>query len=171
MTLVFSACSDFNETESSDADATEYPDSESWNAEMSFTKEGMRKAVLHAGYVAKYSKQQITELKDNIRVDFYDDDGNLKSYLTAREGKVFDNTKDMVAIGNVIVISQNGTHLYTEELHWENKSENIRSNVPVKITTKKDTLYGDTFKSDPDLINYEITNTRGTSDNIISIKE
>ena len=84
---------------------------------------------------------------------------------------MFDNTRDMVATGNVIVISRNGTHLYTEELHWENTSERIVSNVPVMITTDEDTLYGDTFTSDPDLINYEITNTRGTSKNVISIEE
>jgi LPS export ABC transporter protein LptC len=138
---------------------------------MSFTKDGKRKAVLNAGYVAKYSKKKETVLKEDIRVDFFDEDGNLKSYLTANEGKVFDETKNMMAIGNVIVISQNGTHLYTEELHWDNESERIRSDIPVKITTSSDTLYGDSFSSDPDLIEYEITNTRGTSGSTISIED
>ena len=77
----------------------------------------------------------------------------------------------MVATGNVIVIAQNGTHLFTEELHWNNESERIRSDIPVKITTDSDTLYGDSFSSDPDLIEYEITNTRGTSSNTISIED
>jgi len=169
--LIFTGCSDLEDTETTDGEAIDYPDSESWNAQMSFTKHGKRRAVLYAGYVAKFSKKQITLLKENVRVDFFDDDGNRKSYLTSEEGKVFDNTKDMVATGNVIVISRNGTHLYTEELHWENTSERIVSNVPVMITTDEDTLYGDTFTSDPDLINYEITNTRGTSKNVISIED
>jgi len=169
--LIFTGCSDLEDTETTDGEAIDYPDSESWNAQMSFTKHGKRRAVLRAGYVAKFSKKQITLLKENVRVDFFDDDGNRKSYLTSEEGKVFDNTKDMVATGNVIVISRNGTHLYTEELHWENTSERIVSNVPVMITTDEDTLYGDTFTSDPDLINYEITNTRGTSKNVISIED
>jgi hypothetical protein len=77
----------------------------------------------------------------------------------------------MVATGNVIVKSTNGTTLYTEELNWINNEGKIISNVPVKITTEGDTLYGDTFKSDPDLINYEITNARGTSDKTISIDD
>ena len=169
--LISTGCSDLDDGETKDGEAIDYPDSESWNAQMSFTKQGKRKAVLNAGYVAKYSKKQITILKEDVRVDFFDETGNLKSYLTSKEGKVFDNTRDMVATGNVIVISRNGTHLYTEELHWENTSERIVSNVPVMITTDEDTLYGDTFTSDPDLINYEITNTRGTSKKIISIDE
>lgn len=169
--LISTGCSDLEDTKITDSEAIDYPDSESWNAQMSFTKHGKRRAVLSAGYVAKFSKKQITLLKENVRVDFFDDDGNRKSYLTSKEGKVFDNTKNMVATGNVIVISRNGTHLYTEELHWENTSERIVSNLPVMITTDEDTLYGDTFTSDPDLINYEITNTRGTSKNVISIEE
>jgi hypothetical protein len=95
----------------------------------------------------------------------------MKSYLTSQEGKVFDQSKDMVAIGGVVVIAKNGTHLYTEELYWKNKDERIVSNVPVMITTEKDTIYGDSFSSDPDLVNYEITNTRGTSKTTISIEE
>jgi LPS export ABC transporter protein LptC len=165
------ACSDLQENETLSIEEIEYPDSESWNAQMSFTKQGKRRAVLVAGYVAKFTKKNVTLLKEDIRVDFYDDDGNPKSYLTATEGKVFDKTKNMVAIGNVIVIARNGTHLYTEELHWNNETERILSDVPVMITTDTDTLYGDSFTSDPDLIEYEITNTRGTSDNTISIEE
>jgi len=169
--LITMGCSDLKDSETAEDDTVEYPDSESWNAQMSFTKDGKRKAVLNAGHVAKYTKKKETVLKENIRVDFFDEDGNLKSYLTAKEGKVFDESKNMVATGDVIVIAQNGTHLYTEELHWNNESERIRSDIPVKITTDSDTLYGDSFSSDPDLIEYEITNTRGTSGNTISIED
>ena len=169
--IITPGCSDLKDSETSEEDTVEYPDSESWDAQMSFTKDGKRKAVLNAGYVAKYTKKKETVLKENIRVDFFDEEGNLKSYLTAKEGKVFDESKNMVATGNVIVIAQNGTHLFTEELHWNNESERIRSDIPVKITTDSDTLYGDSFSSDPDLIEYEITNTRGTSGNTISIED
>ena len=67
--------------------------------------------------------------------------------------------------------AKNGSQLYSQELLWDNKEEKIISQVPVKITTVSDTLYGDTFKSDPDLINYEITNARGTSQKTISIDD
>ena len=170
--LVAAGCTQFDNNEPGEFTQDDsFPDQESWNAEMSFTKSGKRRAVLHAGYVAKFSKQELTVLKEGVKVDFYDDDGQLKSHMTSSEGKVFDKSKDMTATGRVIVISRTGTHLYSEELFWNNEEERIISKVPVKITTDEDTLYGDSFNSDPDLINYEITNTRGTSKKTISIEE
>jgi LPS export ABC transporter protein LptC len=149
----------------------DYPDQESWHARMLFTKEGKRRAVLEAGYIAKFTDKQYTLIREGLRLEFFDEEGNPKSVLTSNEGKVFDATQDMLAIGDVVVVSKNGSTLYSSELNWKNKEERIISNVPVKITTETDTIYGDTFVSDPDLINYEITNTRGSSQKKISIDD
>ena len=163
-------CTEF-ETEKGEMPTEEYPNQESWGTKLYFQREGRRQAVLTAGYIAKFIKKKHTLLQEGIKVDFYGEEGDLKSVLTSTEGKVFDERSDMVASGNVIVKSTNGTTLYTEELHWINKEGKIISNVPVKITTDGDTLFGDSFKSDPDLINYEITNAHGTSDKTISIDD
>jgi len=163
-------CTEF-ENEKGETPVEEYPDQESWDNNIYFQRDGKRLAVLTAGYIAKYFKKKHTLLKEGVKVDFYGEDGELKSVLTSIEGKVFDDRSDMVANGDVIVRSTNGTTLYTEELYWVNKEGKIISEVPVKITTVGDTLFGDTFKSDPDLINYEITNARGTSDKTISIDD
>ena len=136
-----------------------------------FTRDSARRAVLTAGYIAKYTKKKYTLLKEGVKVDFYDEFGALKSVLTSEEGKVYDDKHDMYAYKNVIVRGENGTTLYTEELLWENKSEKIVSKVPVKITTPTDTLYGDTFRSDPDLVEYEITNARGISDKTLNVRD
>ncbi len=128
-------------------------------------------SVLTAGYIAKYSKKKHTLLKEGVKVDFYDELGDLKSVLTSEEGKVLDEKQDMYAYKNVVVRGENGTTLYTEELLWDNKSEKIISKVPVKITTPTDTLFGDTFRSDPDLVEYEITNAHGTSDKTVQVRD
>lgn len=164
------SCTEF-ESENTQVQTQDQPDQESWGNNIYFQRDGRRLAVLTAGYIAKYLKKKHTLLKEGVKVDFYDEEGNLNSVLTSSEGKVYDERSDMVATGNVIVISNNGTTLYTEELIWINKEGKIVSDVPVRITTEGDTLYGDTFKSDPDLINYEITNARGTSDKTISIDD
>ena len=163
-------CTDFEKADN-DAVVTELPDQESWDNNIFFTRDDKRRAVLTAGYIAKYNSKNYTILKDGVQVDFYNEEGILKSILTSEEGKVFDDKQDMYAYGHVIVRSENGTTLYTDELFWENREQKIISKVPVKITTLSDTLYGDTFKSDPDLVDYEITNARGTSDHTISIGE
>ncbi len=171
MIIAFNGCTSFDQDQTETDEEIDFPDQESWQTEMFFTREGKRRAVLKAGYVAKYSKKRYTLLKEGVQVDFYDSEGNAKSVLTSEEGKVFDDQEDMIATGNVVVVSKNGTVLNTEELIWKNNEERIISNVPVKITTETDTLYGDSFSSDPDLISYEITNARGTSDKTISVDE
>jgi LPS export ABC transporter protein LptC len=163
-------CTDF-QTDEGEVPAENFPDQESWGTKIYFQRDGKRMAVLTAGYLSKYYAEKYTILQEGVKVDFYDDNGELKSVLTSNEGKVYDDRSDMVAKGEVVVVSNNGTTLYTEELNWINKEGKIVSHVPVKITTEGDTLYGDTFKSDPDLINYQITNARGTSDKTISIDE
>ena len=168
--LIALCCTDF-QTDDGEVPAENFPDQESWGTKIYFQRDGKRLAVLTAGYLSKYYDEKYTILQEGVKVDFYDDNGELKSVLTSNEGKVYDDRSDMVAKGEVVVISNNGTTLYTEELNWINKEGKIISHVPVKITTEGDTLYGDTFKSDPDLINYEITNARGTSDKTISIDD
>ena len=163
-------CTEF-EAEKGEIPVEEYPDQESWGNNIYFQREGKRLAVLTAGYIAKFFKKKHTLLQEGVQVDFYGEEGDIESVLTSNEGKVFDDRADMVATGNVIVKSTNGTTLYSEELHWINKEGKIISKVPVKIISEGDTLFGDTFKSDPDLINYEITNARGTSDKTISIDD
>ena len=163
-------CSEFEKEDQIQA-VTDQPDQESWDNNIYFQRDGKRLAVLTAGYIAKYSEKKHTILKEGVKVDFYGEDGTLKSKLTSEEGKVFDDSQDMVATGNVIVKSTNGTTLYSDELHWDNKNGKIISKVPVKITTESEILYGDSFRSDPDLVDYEITNARGTSDKTISIDD
>jgi len=168
MSVLAIHCTDF-EKENSNVTVTEMPDQESWDNNIFFTRDEKRRAVLTAGYLAKYNDKKYTILKEGVRVDFYNEEGVLRSVLTSKEGKVFDDKQDMVAYGDVIVRGENGTTLYTDELYWDNREQKIISKVPVKITTLSETLYGDTFKSDPDLVDYEITNAHGTSDHTISI--
>ena len=169
--IILLACTDFESDEKIQVTDQDYPEQESWDAEMYFTKEGKRTAVLKSGYIAKYTKKRYTILKEGVQVDFYDEEGNHKSVLTSKEGKVFDNQQDMIATGNVVLVSDNGTKLYSEELRWDNKEQKLISIVPVKITTETETLYGDSLRSDPDLVNPEIVNVSGTSKQTISLEK
>ena len=164
-------CTEFDADDSNESVEKDYPDQESWDARMYFNTKGKRRAVLDAGYIAKYSNKKYTLLKEGVKVQFFDIEGNQKSILTSNEGKYYDANQNMLAVGDVVLVSKNGSKLYSQELFWNNKEEKVISEVPVKITTEADTLYGDTFKSDPDLINYEITNARGTSEKTISIDD
>jgi LPS export ABC transporter protein LptC len=171
--LAWPACSDFDKPSASNADGApeELPDTESWDAVLHFTKEGKPVAVVHAGYIATYSKKRYKQLSDGVKVDFFDEEGKHKSVLTSNNARVIDDTQDMYAMGKVVVISDEGAKLQTEELMWANAEQKVISNVPVVLKTETETVYGDYFKSDPDLKEYEIVNTRGTSKQTISLDE
>ena len=105
-----------------------------------------------------------------IRISF-DRDGSHNSVLTADSGLVFNQTNNLVAYGEVVVVSDSGIVLETQELRWDNEKQKIISDVPVRFTTEDDTLVGDSFISDPDLSNYEIRNARGYSRRTIPLEK
>ena len=150
---------------------TEYPDQESWDATIIITREGKTVGHLKAGHVQKFSKKQITLMDENILVDFFNEQGQHTTRLTAEGGKIFDNTQNMMAYGHVVVVSDSGLTLYTDTLNWNNKKQKLYSRIPIMLTTtENDTLYGDAFESDPSLENYVITNPHGKSSKTIELK-
>lgn len=168
--LLLSACGS-EQDKSHDVVSNEtFPDQESWDASMVITREGKTVGLLKAGHIKKYSKQNITLLSENIQVDFYNSDGQHTSVLTSEGGKMFDVKQDMIAYDNVVVVSDSGITLYTDTLIWDNKNQKVISEIPVKITTKEnDTFYGDSFISDANLENYELTNPRGKTSKTINV--
>jgi len=147
------------------------PDQESWESTITITQDGKKFAEIWAGYISFYNVQGKTFLKDSIHGDFFDKDGSHNSVLTADSGIVFNQTNNLIAFGEVVVVSDSGIVLETQELRWDNEKQKIMSDVPVRFTTQDDTLVGDSFVSDPDLSNYEIRNARGYSRRTIPLEK
>ncbi len=167
--LILSACSSEKKDAAEPSGQEDFPDQESWETTIILTREGEKVGHVQAGHVRKYSKKGLTLLDEEIQVDFYDN-GQHTSVLTAEGGKVYGNDQDMLAYGNVVVKSDSGITLYTDTLIWDNKNQKVISEIPVRITTQdNDILYGDSFISDPDLVNYEIVNPRGKTTKSIKI--
>ncbi len=145
----------------------DFPDQESWNSTLIITKDGQKVGVVEAKHFKKYNKKNKTYISEGLKVDFFNELGQHTSVLTSTGGEVDDRMQDMIAYGNVIVVSDSGMTLYTDTLMWDNKRQKIISEIPVKITSDTDTLFGDSFISDPNLENYEITNSHGTGSELI----
>lgn len=172
MALFAAACQDDRSNNAVPPPVAEYPDQESWDATVVITKDGKTRGLIKAGHVEKYTKKQTTYLSDSIQVDFYNQEGLHTSVLTSLGGKIFGKKQDMIAYGNVIVVSDSGVTLYTDTLIWDNKRQKIISRIPVKITTDEgDIFYGDSFISDPNLVDYELENPHGTSSKTLSIEK
>ncbi len=139
------------------------PDQTGWNVTVRFVDSSTTKAILVAGRTRVYQKRNETLLDGGIEVQFFSTEtGERTSKLTADSAVIDDNTKNMVAKGNVIVIADSsGTKLETSVLHWNNKTRKIYSSEYVEITSASETLKGWGFESDENLNNYKIFKVSG----------
>ncbi len=137
------------------------PSQESWNTTITFTDSGKVSCVLRAGHIAVYASTRFTMLDSNIVVDFFDEHQNHTSVLTALRGKVNDATHDFEAHGNVVVVSDSGTTLKTEDLFWVNLSQQINTPAYVEITSPTEKIQGHGLESDKGLKHYTIYKVTG----------
>lgn len=147
----------------SSLNAGEIPSQESWNSVVFFSDSGKTKAILHAGHMRVFDKSMETLLDQNMEVEFYNEEGHKTSTLTAKRGKVNDETKDLFAYDSVVVVSDSGTVINTDELMFRNKDRKIVSDKFVTITSPKETIKGYGFESDQALRNYVIFNVTYTA--------
>ncbi len=139
----------------------EMPSQESWQSRVVFSDSARTKAILWAGHIAVYTAQRYTLLDDSIHVDFFNEQEQHTSTLTARRGKVDDVTQDFVANDHVVVISDSGTVLRTERLYWTNALRKIHTDAFVDISSPKEHIMGQGMESDQGLKNYKIYKVTG----------
>ncbi len=142
-------------------DAEELPDQESWDSTIIVSNEGVVSAIIHAGYIAVFSEKKITLLENGVHIDFYNEEGEITSVLVSDRGEVDDETQDLSGYGNVVIEGDDGTVLETEEIHWENKTEQIHTDKFVKITSPDEIIEGYGMESDAGLNNYTIYRVTG----------
>lgn len=144
-----------------------YPDQEIWQPVITLTKDGHKRALVKAGHLVKYNNQAYVNMDTDVQVDFFDSDERHMSHLTARQAQVYENSNDFIAQGNVVVVSDSGLTLYTEEVKWVHRREKIVSDTFITLVTDQDTLYGVGFESDSDLKNWVIFKPSGVTNRTI----
>jgi len=98
-------------------------------------------------------------------VTFYDENGAVHSHLFADAGTIYSRNEDLVARGNVVVRTEDGTSLATDSLCWSNVQRIVRTDAPVEISTPKGVIRGQGLISDAGLNKIQIqSEVRGTSD-------
>ncbi len=137
------------------------PSQESWNSTVVFSDSGNVRAVLRAGHISVYSDRMMTHMDEGVSVDFYNVGGEHTSLLTSDEAWVNDRTKDLEAKGDVVVTSDDGSVLVTEQLFWDNRTRKIHTELYVRITTPSEMIQGHGFESDQSLKYYKIFKVTG----------
>ncbi len=139
------------------------PSQESWNAVITFTDSGRVTGILRAGHIAMYAERKITKLDSGVHVDFYDEHQHHTSVLTSRQGIVHDLTHDFEAHENVVVVSDSGSTLRTEDLFWTNATQRVHTPDFVDIVSPTEHIQGQGFESDQGLKRYTIFKVTGQS--------
>jgi len=151
------ACSNYGADNITEGEKPKVPDQESFGVTVTEFKGDTKKWIFYADYVATYNDSRLSKAK-KIKIDFFDETGNRFSTLTADSGLIMEKSKDLIAQGNVVMVSNDGTRLETEELKWDNRKGKVVSDLFVRITQGDNVITGIGLESDPRLEHFEIKN-------------
>tara|TARA_Y100000768_G_scaffold359413_1_gene315906 strand:- start:10587 stop:11108 length:522 start_codon:yes stop_codon:yes gene_type:complete len=141
-------------------------DQQSSNVIITLTKKGNITAKIEAELMKKNNQNLKLELKNNVKVDLYDDDFNHKSIINSQYAIVDEKENKINAYDNVQVISNDGKQLKADSLLWDNNEDRIFTNSNLQfITADTDTLYGKGFESNIDLTDWIIFQPKGSINN------
>ena len=119
------------------------------------TREGSKVWSISADHALVFIDADRIEMMD-LRVDFFDDDGEVRSTLTANEGVLARRTNDMEVTDNVVIYAADGTILTTDKLTWNERKGKVESDRPVRVTKGDDVMTGVGVEADPDLKNIKV---------------
>ncbi len=83
-----------------------------------------------------------------VKMLFYED-GQLSATLTSQKAKVNENTHDMVAQGDVHIVTEDGRTLSSEVLYWDNERQLIHTDLFFRATDGDQVLTGIGLETDP----------------------
>ena len=132
----------------------ELPDQEVSDFVVTETDAGRPEWTLYARSAGMFNARGLV-VAQGVRIDFFDNTGKRSSTLTAREGEMHQARRDMVARGNVVLQTTEGTRMTTEVLQFLNEEQKIVSDQLVRVERKGDVLTGYGFESDPELKHFE----------------
>lgn len=101
------------------------------------------------------------EFPDGIRVDFFDANLQIKSTLTARQAIRLNEKGKVTARDSVVLTTVNHEKLETEELVWDEKTEQVTTDKFVKITKPDEVIYGYGLTANQDFTYWKITVPKG----------
>ncbi len=128
-----------------------------------YSEHGKTKARLFAHEFIRNetAKPPYTDMKQGIKVEFYDDSGKVESTLTARYARYYELQQNILVRDSIVIVNKKGEKLQTEELIWNQAIKKFFTEKHVKITTPAQVLDGDGLEANEDFTYYTIKNLTG----------
>ncbi|HLB11043.1 MAG TPA: LPS export ABC transporter periplasmic protein LptC [Gemmatimonadaceae bacterium] len=119
------------------------------------TDKGLLKAQLQADTGYFFDGNSRIEMR-NEKTTFFTNTGERSAILTSKEGTYITARSTMEARKNVLVVTTDGKRLTTEQLHYNQGTNEISSDSSFVMTEPTRELRGIGFVSDPNLINIRV---------------
>ena len=139
------------------------------NVTINYNDSGRLKAKIFAKQLIGYKKDgnDIVRMPKGVTGNFYNDEGQVESFLSAEKGISYQTQKITEVSQNVVVMNNKGEKLNTEKLIWDQRKQIIYTDKFVRITTKNEILTGEGMESKQDFSDWVIRKPRG----VISIQD
>jgi LPS export ABC transporter protein LptC len=157
--LLFNQC----EKEVDDSKQEEQvPDIVLENFSLTETQKGKKLWTLNASLALVYDDIINVE---SVAIQFCDEKQEVFSVMNAPGGLLNIKTRNILVGDSVVVYTNDSTKLFTDSLFWQNDSQKILTNCPVKIYKQNGTVIeGKGLRADPYLKKIEIiSETKGIS--------
>jgi LPS export ABC transporter protein LptC len=119
------------------------------------TDRGVLNARLEADTAFFFDENTRIELR-GVHLTFYTRTGERNSVLTSREGTYNMRQSKMEARGNVVVVSEDGRRLTSEQLRYDQTRDEISSDSAFVLTEPDRRIQGIGFTSDPNMDNVRV---------------
>jgi LPS export ABC transporter protein LptC len=119
------------------------------------TDKGVEHGQLQSDTAYFFDENTRIEL-EKVHTTFFTTTGQKNAVLTSQRGTYNSRTSNMIARKNVVVDSEDGRHLTTQELTYNQQRNEISSDSAFVMTEPNRRLEGIGFRSDPDMKNIKI---------------
>lgn len=109
----------------------------------------------------KNTREPMRILPNGVFVTFFDNKGAVSATLRSNYAVHYEMTKRMEAKYKVEVVNLKGEKMETERLVWDEATEKISTDAPVKITTGNEVIRGIGLESNQDFSRYQIHQVTG----------
>lgn len=116
---------------------------------------GLQRAQLESDTAYFFEDNTRIEL-EKVHTTFFTATGAKNAVLTSERGRFNSRTNNMVARRNVVVVSEDGRRLTTQELNYNQQTNEISSDSAFVMTEPNRRVEGIGFRSDPDMKNIRI---------------
>jgi len=130
--------------------------------------QGLSRAEVDADTAFFFDDNTRVELR-NVGLTFFTTTGARDAYLTSRRGTYLSRTGNMTARDSVVVVTEEGRRLESQELRYDQVANEISSDSAFVMTEPGRSVAGIGFRSDPNMQNVRILKTRSGTTGTVTL--